>query len=111
MSFNMGMPLFDKGFINVTVEKSFSDFTRHGGLRRPRLRRPPAGHPADHDGSIGLPAGRGAGDEELSQHQSDLGDRSADSRSPRASVKSGYDFSDNFSVYAFGTLSHKVGKG
>ena len=25
------MPLFDKGFFNVTVEKSFSNFTQYGG--------------------------------------------------------------------------------
>src|ERR1700760_290982 len=34
VSFNMGMPLFDRGFINVTVDKSFSDFTHLGGCDR-----------------------------------------------------------------------------
>ena len=29
----------------------------------------------------------------------------------QGAVNMGYDFSDNFSVYAFGTLSHRVGKG
>ena len=27
-----------------------------------------------------------------------------------ASVNSGYDFSDNFGIYAFGTIAHKFGK-
>ncbi len=31
VSFNMGMPLFDKGFVNVTVQKTFSNFTRVAG--------------------------------------------------------------------------------
>ena len=30
VSVNMGMPLFDKGFADITVEKSFSDFTLVG---------------------------------------------------------------------------------
>ena len=31
VSYNMGLPLFDKGFVNFTVEKSFSNFTQYGG--------------------------------------------------------------------------------
>ena len=31
VSYNMGMPLFDHGFVNFTVEKSFSNFTQYGG--------------------------------------------------------------------------------
>jgi iron complex outermembrane receptor protein len=31
MSFNMGMPLFDKGFVNVTVDKKYHNFTQNGG--------------------------------------------------------------------------------
>lgn len=31
VAFNMGMPLFDKGFVNVTVDKKFHNFTQNGG--------------------------------------------------------------------------------
>ncbi len=27
----MGLPLFDKGFVNFTVEKSYGNFTQYGG--------------------------------------------------------------------------------
>src|SRR6185312_6211529 len=30
-SYNMGLPLFDKGFINVTVQKQYGNFTQLGG--------------------------------------------------------------------------------
>ena len=48
MSFNMGLPLFDKGFVNVTVQKSFSNFTQSRRLRRARLQR---GWQPDHQSS------------------------------------------------------------
>ena len=31
LSYNMGLPLFDKGFVNFTVEKQYSNFTQYGG--------------------------------------------------------------------------------
>src|SRR5215469_13988081 len=31
VSYNMGLPLFDKGFVNLTVDKKFSNFTQNGG--------------------------------------------------------------------------------
>src|SRR6185312_12659918 len=31
LSYNMGLPLFDKGFVNFTIEKQFSNFTQYGG--------------------------------------------------------------------------------
>ncbi len=31
VSYNMGLPLFDKGFVNFTVEKQYSNFTQYGG--------------------------------------------------------------------------------
>ena len=30
LSYNMGLPLFDHGYVNFTVEKSFSNFTQYG---------------------------------------------------------------------------------
>src|SRR5262249_38019177 len=31
LSFNIGLPMFDKGFANLTVEKQFGNFTQYGG--------------------------------------------------------------------------------
>src|ERR1700722_9025386 len=31
LSFNMGLPLFDKGFANITVDKQYQNFTQYGG--------------------------------------------------------------------------------
>ena len=31
VSYNMGLPLFDKGFVNFTVDKQYENFTQYGG--------------------------------------------------------------------------------
>src|SRR6202007_1624274 len=31
VSYNMGLPLFDKGFANFTIEKQYQNFTQFGG--------------------------------------------------------------------------------
>ena len=31
LSYNMGLPLFDKGFVNFTIDKQFESFTEYGG--------------------------------------------------------------------------------
>src|ERR1700742_1445354 len=31
LSFNMGLPLFDKGYVNLTVDKQYQNFTQYGG--------------------------------------------------------------------------------
>src|SRR5262249_22792345 len=32
VSYNMGLPLFDKGFVNFTIDKQFGGFTQYGGV-------------------------------------------------------------------------------
>ena len=48
--------------------------------------------------------------QQLSAHQSDRW-RCPEFSSRSAIVNSGYDFSDNLNLYAFGTIGHKFGKG
>src|ERR1700734_998939 len=31
VSYNMGLPLFDKGFVNFTIDKQYENFTQYGG--------------------------------------------------------------------------------
>src|SRR6201996_1610406 len=31
VSYNMGLPLFDKGFVNFTIDKTYENFTQYGG--------------------------------------------------------------------------------
>ena len=112
VSANMGFPLFDKGFVNVTVDKSFSDFTHLGGCDRRVCSQvnnsllPGSGTPA-YIGSVPL---------SVLQQMVDYPRINPIVGSPQvqttqAVVNAGYDFSDHFSVYTFGTLSHKIGKG
>ncbi|MGH7490410.1 MAG: hypothetical protein ACREMY_33085, partial [bacterium] len=111
VSLNMGMPLFDKGFVNVTVEKSFSDFTLVGGLDR-RVNNQITGQPLapDANGLIGgIPAAIIHGMKNYPNINPIVG--SPQTQITQGVINMGYDFADNFSVYAFGTLSHKIGKG
>jgi iron complex outermembrane receptor protein len=52
-SFNMGLPLFDKGYINVTGEKQYSNFVQLGG---PDSRFFGADDTPAQEGLIGMPA-------------------------------------------------------
>jgi iron complex outermembrane receptor protein len=108
----MGFPLFDKGFVNVTVEKSFSNFTHLGGCDR-RVCSPVDGSLLTGVGTPPL-----VGDTPLSvlQGMKDYPRINQIVGSPQIQitqgvVNAGYDISDNVSVYGFGTYSHKIGKG
>jgi iron complex outermembrane recepter protein len=108
VSYNMGLPLFDKGFANVTIEKQYGNFTQNGG---PDNRV--AGGGAN---GLGLATGP-VGGVPLSVLQGMPGyprvnpiDGNPEYQLTMASVNSGYDFSDNFGIYAFGTIAHKFGK-
>ncbi len=112
VSYNMGMPLFDKGFADITVEKSFSDFTHLGGCDR-RVCDQATGQNLTGTGNPPL-----VGDVPLSvlQAMKDYPRINPIVGSPQQQItqgviNAGYDITDNVSVYAFGTLSHKVGKG
>ena len=72
VSYNMGLPLFDKGFVNVTIEKQYGNFTQNGGAD---YRVSPAGAPngiglQTGPGRWRVPARRCPDDARLSAHQS-----------------------------------------
>ncbi len=69
VSYNMGLPLFDKGFVNVTVDKNSHDFTQYGGSDA-RLES------MAHDRRPGLRSGISLASQngKLSAHQSYFGD-------------------------------------
>src|SRR6185312_8506472 len=121
IGFNMGMPLFDKGFVNLTVDKKFHNFTQNGG---PDNRLIDANGNTVPEGNIGatpnaagvIPCSGGV--------CIPLAMRQAIPGYPRtnhisgdamfnlttATVNAGYDISDNVQLYAFGSFGHRVAK-
>ncbi len=109
VSYNMGLPLFDKGFVNFTLDKQYGNFSQYGGADA-RV----AGGGANGEG---LQTGLVNGDIPLSVAQQIPGyprvnpiNGNPEYQLTMAEVNSGYDFSDNLSLYAFGTIAHKFGK-
>src|SRR6185437_9934158 len=103
LSYNMGVPLFDKGFVNFTVEKQYGNFTQTGG---PDVRV--AGNGPNGYGLAGDPIN---GDIPLSVAQRMPGyprinpiNGNPEYQLTMAELNSQYDFSDDFSLYAFGTI-------
>ena len=109
VSYNMGLPLFDKGFVNFTVEKQFSNFTQYGGAdnryinaqgnpvaqqhrhqRRREWRRQPFGRGNGIPNSF-LPTVTG-------YPRSNAIDGSPQQQLTMAEMNAGYDFSDSVSA-------------
>jgi iron complex outermembrane receptor protein len=131
VSFNIGLPLFDKGYVNLTVDKKFHAFTHNGG-NDTRLFGP-TGIEAQ-EGTIGVggtPTTRtsvanAAGVVPCSAGICvPLANRQGMPEYPRANrinsdpeyqllssfVNAGYDFSDNVQLYGFGSWAHRFAKG
>ena len=130
VSYNMGLPLFDKGFVNLTVDKKFSDFTQNGGADNRLLN--PAGLPTP-EGIIGV-GGTATVPTTVANAQGvvpcsagvcvPLATRQAMAGYPRTNhingnaeqnlttgtFNAGYDFADNVQLYSFGSLAHRVAK-
>ena len=109
VSYNMGLPLFDKGFVNFTVDKQFGGFTQLGGSDARVAGLGPDGR--------GLQTGLVNGDIPLSVAQQIKGypnvnpiDGNPEYQLTMGELNAGYDFSDNLQLYAFGTIGHKFGK-
>jgi iron complex outermembrane receptor protein len=110
LSYNMGMPLFDKGFVNFTVEKQYGNLTQLDGVDI-RI----AGGGAN---GTGLQAGPLVnGDIPLAVAQKMAGypfinpiDGAPEYQLTQAEVNTAYDFSDNFQIYSFGTISHRAAR-
>jgi iron complex outermembrane recepter protein len=108
VSYNMGLPLFDKGYVNFTVEKSFSDFTHLGGCDR-RVCDAQTNALITDPATLGFPLAVAQAESDYPRINKIVG--SPQTQITQGVVNSGYDFTDSFSIYAFGTLSHKIGKG
>ncbi|HKD46062.1 MAG TPA: TonB-dependent receptor, partial [Rhizomicrobium sp.] len=117
LSYNMGLPLFDKGFVNFTIDKQYGNYTQQAGAdvrvagQGPNgegLQTGPLVNPASNTGSPDLPlsvAQKMPGYPRINpiiglpQYQLTQGELNA-----------AYDFSDNLQLYAFGTIAHRFGK-
>jgi len=118
ISYNMGLPLFDKGFANITVEKGFNGWTQRAGADSRLKTATGATVPT---GTIGAPnpitgivpcSGGNCLDPALITNlyrypRSNANYGSAEKQITQGEVNAGYDFSDALQLYAFGTLSHR----
>ena len=120
LSYNMGLPLFDKGFVNFTVEKSFSNFTQYGGGDNRYINA--QGNPVAQqtvtsvgaNGVANLSPGNNIPNSFLpgvtGYPRSNAIDGSPQQQLTMAEMNAGYDVSDSVQIYAFGTIGHKFAK-
>jgi len=118
VSFNMGMPLFDKGFANVTIDKKFNGWTQRGGADS-RLKT--ATGDTVPTGTIGpinpvtgvVPcAGGNCLDPNLITNlyrypRSNANYGNAEAQTTMGLLNAGYDFNDQVQFYAFGSIAHR----
>jgi len=120
LSFNMGLPLFDKGFANVTVEKGYHNYTQNGGADN-RLANAaglvpsatvtgfnPVTGIANLSAGVPVPAANLALIKNYPRANPINGD--AETQLTQGTINAGYDFSDTVRLYAFGSLAHRYGK-
>ena len=118
LSYNMGLPLFDKGFVNFTVEKTYSNFTQYGGPdpRYINAQGVPVAQQtvtsiSGTTGIANLSAGNGIPNSFLpfvkGYPRSNPIDGNPEVQSTMGEFNAQYDFSDSFSIYSFGTYGHK----
>jgi outer membrane receptor protein involved in Fe transport len=121
VSYNMGLPLFDKGFVNFTIDKQYESFTQYGGSDERyvnNLNQPVPQSTVTGVGSNGVATLSTLGNPipntflptTTGYPRNNSIDGNPEYQLTAAEVNSEYDFSDNFSVYAFGTIGHKFGK-
>jgi iron complex outermembrane receptor protein len=118
VSYNEGFPLFDKGFVDVTLDKQFSDYTRRGGPSTYYINA--QGQPVPQStvtgvGASGVATLSSTGDavpNTLLPYVPGYPNANAIYGNPQsqltsAELNAGYDFSDNLELYAFGTVGHR----
>jgi len=108
VSYNMGLPLFDKGFVNFTIDKQYGNFTQYAGADVRVAGLGPNGEGLDPTSGGGIPAAVGLNIPGYPRINPINGN--PEYQLTMAEVNSGYDFSDNYSIYAFGTIGHKYGR-
>jgi iron complex outermembrane recepter protein len=129
LSYNMGLPLFDRGFVNFTVEKQYNNFTQYGGADARYLTAQHTVVPQAIVNSVGangvavlrtpstVPTGFAGNSIPNTFLPFVIGYPRANAIAGRPEqqltmglVNAGYDFSDAFSIYANGTIGHKFGQ-
>ena len=134
MSLNLGLPLFDKGFVNITLDKKYGNFTRRSGSDTRYIGGPSTGFAEAPEGRIGF--GATATTNTFAVDPSTgvvpcsngicipLAARRAVPYYPNvnqtsgapeqqlftAFVNAGYDVSDDVHLYAFGSWGHRFAK-
>ena len=124
VSYNMGLPLFDKGFVDVTVDKQYHDYSHLGG-DDPRYingvgQPAPVGTVGTTPNAAGIIACSGgnclpttgpyAASSSFNYPRNNLIDGDGEYSLTMAAVNAGYDFSDSLQFYTFGTYGHRFGK-
>ena len=133
LSLNIGLPLFDKGFINVTLDKKYVDFAETGGADARLISGPSAGGVAALEGTIGFGATPGNNNTlvnaagivpctngvciPLAQRQTAafypnanrIGGNS-EQQLTTAFVNAGYDVNDSVHLYSFASWGHRFAK-
>jgi outer membrane receptor protein involved in Fe transport len=121
VSYNMGLPLFDKGFVNFTIDKQYQNFTQYGGadnryvnnLNQPLAQQTVTGVGSNGVATLGA-TGNGIPNTFLptvtGYPRANAINGNPEYQLTMAELNSEYDFSDNFSVYAFGTIGNKFAK-
>ena len=118
ISFNMGMPLFDKGFANVTIDKKFNGWTQRGGADSRLKTATGATVPTGTIGPINpvtgvVPcSGGNCLDPNLITNlyrypRSNANYGNAEAQTTMGLLNAGYDFSDKVQLYAFGSIAHR----
>jgi iron complex outermembrane recepter protein len=121
VSYNMGLPLFDKGFADFTIQRQYQNWTQYGGADERmvnNLNQPAGQNTVTGVGSNGIATlstlGNGIPNtlvgNTLGYPRDNTIDGNLEYQLTSAEINAGYDFSDNLSVYAFGTIGHKFGK-
>ncbi|HKD47066.1 MAG TPA: TonB-dependent receptor plug domain-containing protein, partial [Rhizomicrobium sp.] len=121
LSFNLGLPLFDKGFVNFTVDKSFANFTQNGGCDQrmcnaasqlvPQVSVTGVGaNGVAKLGSTGVAIPGTLLPGQIGYPRTNSIDGNPQYQLTMAALNAGYDFSDNLQLYSFGTIGHKFGK-
>ncbi len=117
-SFNMGMPLFDKGFVNVTIDKKFNGWTQRGGadsrLKTATGDTVPTGTIGPINPVTGVVPCSGGNclDPNLITNlyrypRSNANYGNAEAQTTMGLLNAGYDFSDQVQFYAFGSIAHR----
>ena len=118
VSFNMGLPLFDKGFANITVDKGFNGWTQRAGADSRLMTATGTVVPT---GTIGpanpitgiVPCSGGnclnpATITNLYRYpRSNANYGNAEKQATLGVLNAGYDFSDAIQLYAFGSIGHR----